>query len=212
MQLSPLRIAILTGSTRPGRNGEAVARWVYQLAQRRSDARFDLVDILDYELPLLNEPLPPSAGRYTEPHTKVWAAKIASFDGYVFVTPEYNHGIPAALKNAIDFLHAEWNNKAAGFVSYGGRAGGTRAVEHLRLVLAELMVATVRAQVALSVLYDFENQTAFKPLPHHQTDLSTMLDQLVSWAAALKSVRKPSPAIAPTAAPRGNNTPANGPA
>jgi NAD(P)H-dependent FMN reductase len=130
-----LKIGIILGSTRPGRNGEAVAKWVYEIAQKRTDAEFELVDIKDFNLPLLDEPVPPSMGQYSKPHTKAWAAKIGSFDGYVFVTPEYNHGISGALKNAIDFLFGEWNNKAAGFVSYGG-AGGARAVEQLRLVLA----------------------------------------------------------------------------
>lgn len=122
-----LKIAIIIGSTRPGRNGEAVAKWVYEIAQKRTDAEFELVDIKDFNLPLLDEPVPPSMGQYSKPHTKKWAAKIGSFDGYVFVAPEYNHGISGALKNAIDFLFAEWNNKAAGFVSYGS-VGGVRAV------------------------------------------------------------------------------------
>ena len=143
--MSPLKIAIVTGSTRPGRNNEAVAHWVHKLASQRPDDHHELVDIADYKLPLLDEPMPPALGNYTKPHTKAWAQKIASFDGYVFVTPEYNHGIPAALKNAIDFLNREWHNKAAGFVSYGASASGSRAVEHLRVVLAELMVATVRS-------------------------------------------------------------------
>jgi NAD(P)H-dependent FMN reductase len=99
-----LKIAIIIGSTRPGRNGEAVAKWVYEVAQKRSDAEFELVDIKDFDLPLLDEPMPPVMGQYSKPHTKVWAAKIDSFDGYVFVTPEYNHGTSGALKNAIDFL------------------------------------------------------------------------------------------------------------
>src|SRR4051812_11516294 len=129
-----VRIAIIVGSTRPGRNGEAVARWVHDIAARRKDAEFELVDIKSFDLPLLDEPVPPSMGKYTKPHTKAWAAKIDSFDGYVFVTAEYNHGPSGALKNAIDFLYREWNNKAAAFVSYGS-AGGARAVEQLRLVL-----------------------------------------------------------------------------
>jgi NAD(P)H-dependent FMN reductase len=112
-----LKLAIIIGSTRPNRVGESVARWVYQIAQQRRDAEFELVDIRDFNLPLLDEPVPPSQGNYSQPHTKAWAAKIGSFDAYVFVTPEYNHGIAGALKNAIDFLYAEWNNKAAGFVS-----------------------------------------------------------------------------------------------
>src|SRR3989442_15786683 len=127
--MKALRIAIILGSTRPGRNGEAVAKWVYEIAKKRSDAEFELVDIKDFNLPLLDEPVPPSMGQYSKPHTKAWAAKIGSFDGYVFVTPEDNHGISGALKNAIDFLFAEWNNKAAGFVSYGGGGRG-RAVRH----------------------------------------------------------------------------------
>src|SRR5256884_6324106 len=101
-------------------------------------------------------------GQYSKPHTKVWAAKSGSFDAFVFVTPEYNHGTSGALKNAIDFLFAEWNNKVAGFVGYGS-AGGVRAVEQLRLVLAEVQVATVRNQVGLSLFTDFENFTTFNP-------------------------------------------------
>jgi len=101
---------------------------------------------------------------------------------------EYNHGIPGALKNAIDFLFAEWNHKAAGFVSYGG-AGGARAVEQLRLVLAEVHVATVRAQVLLSLMIDFENFTTFKPGPQHEQFVETVLDQVVAWGGALKQLR-----------------------
>src|SRR2546430_1125876 len=127
-----LKIAIILGSTRPGRNGEAVAKWVHEIADKRSDAEFELVDIKDYNLPLLDEPVPPIMGQYSQPHTKAWAAKIGSFDGYVFVAPEYNHGISGALKNAIDFLFAEWNNNAAGFVSYRG-AGGADAVHPPRV-------------------------------------------------------------------------------
>src|SRR5205814_3953697 len=131
-------------------NGEAVAKWVNEIAQKRKDAAFELVDLKDLNLPLLDEPVPPSMGQYSKSHTKRWAAKIDSFDGFVFVTAEYNHGIPGALKNAIDFVFREWNNKAAGFVSYGS-AGGARAVEQLRQVLAEVQIATVRNQVLLSL-------------------------------------------------------------
>src|SRR6185312_10677 len=184
-----LKLAIIIGSTRPGRVGESVARWVYELARKRSDAAFELVDIADFNLPLLDEPIPPSQGKYSKEHTKKWAAKIASFDGFVFVTPEYNHSICGALKNAIDFLFREWNNKAAGFVGYGS-AGGVRAVEHLRLVMAEVQVATVRNQVALSLFTDFENFTTFKPDPRHEKSLGGMLDQLVAWGGALKGLRR----------------------
>jgi NAD(P)H-dependent FMN reductase len=183
-----LKIAIILGSTRPGRNGEAVAKWVYEIAQKRSDADFELVDIKDFDLPLLDEPVPPSRGQYTMDHTKVWSAKIDSFDAYVFVTPEYNHGTSGALKNAIDFLYKEWNNKAAGFVGYGS-ALGARAVESLRLVMGELQVADVRAHVGLSLFSDFENFSVFKPGDHHQASVNAMLDQTIAWGGALKTLR-----------------------
>jgi len=171
-----LRIGIIVGSTRPGRKADAVAKWVYEFARTRSDAEFEIVDVADFNLPLLDEAIPPLMAKYQNAHTLAWSAKnfnlplldeaipplmakyqnahtlawsakIAEFDGYVFVTPEYNHGTSGALKNAIDFLWKEWNQKAAGFVSYGG-AGGARAAEQLRLVMGELMVADVRAQVS----------------------------------------------------------------
>jgi NAD(P)H-dependent FMN reductase len=184
-----IKLAIVIGSTRPGRKAEAVARWVHSIATKRSDAEFELVDIKDFNLPLLDEPMPPAMGQYSQPHTKAWAAKVDAFDAYVFVTPEYNHGTSGALKNAIDYLYREWNNKAAGFVSYGG-AGGTRAVEQLRLVMGELLVADVRAQVALSLFTDFENFSTFKPAPTHEKSVNIMLDQVVAWGGALKTLRQ----------------------
>jgi len=184
-----LKIAIVTGSTRPGRNNESVANWVHRVAKERKDAAFELVDIASYNLPLLDEPMPPVFAQYSHEHTKAWSDKIASFDAYVFVTPEYNHGTSGALKNAIDYLYREWNNKAAGFVSYGGHAGGARAVEQLRLIMAEVMVATVRAQVLLSLLTDFENFKTFKPGPQREKELHAMIDQVVAWGGALKELR-----------------------
>ncbi|HEU4602735.1 MAG TPA: NAD(P)H-dependent oxidoreductase [Steroidobacteraceae bacterium] len=183
------RIGIILGSTRPNRNGEAVARWVFEQSKKRKDAEFELVDIKDFNLPLLDEPRPPSLGNYAQPHTKRWAEKIASFDGFVFVTPEYNHGTSAALKNALDFLFAEWNDKAAGFVSYGSM-GGARAVEQLRANLSELKMAHVRAQVMFSLFTDFENMSVFKPDPRHDAEAQTLFDQVISWANALKAVRE----------------------
>ncbi|MFJ9917563.1 NADPH-dependent FMN reductase [Actinacidiphila glaucinigra] len=182
------KIAIILGSTRPGRNGAAVADWILDIAKQRSDAEFELVDLADHPLPLLDEALPPSLGQYQNDHTKAWASRIAEFDGYVFVTPEYNHSTTGALKNAIDYLYAEWNNKAAGFVGYGAD-GGVRAVEHLRLIASELQIVTVRAQVALSLLADFENYSVFKPGPHHRATAEAMLDQLVSWSKAMQPLR-----------------------
>ena len=183
------RIGIILGSTRPGRNGEQVARWVLEQASRRTDATFELIDLLDYPLPHLDEPLPPSMGQYQNSHTQEWAAKIASYDGFVMVTPEYNHGTSGVLKNAIDYLYAEWNNKAVGFVAYGA-VGGARAIEHLRLVAGELKMADVRTGVALSLFSDFEDFSRIKPGPHQLQALTTMFDELLAWSAALTPLRQ----------------------
>ena len=183
------KIGIILGSTRPNRNGEQVARWVHEVASRRGDAQFELVDLRDYPLPHLDEPLPPSMGQYHNEHTRQWAEKIASFDGFVFVTPEYNHGTSGVLKNAIDYLYAEWNNKAAGFVSYGA-VGGARAAEHLRLVAGELQMADVRQQVALSLLTEFENFTVFRPGDYNLAALDILLDQVIAWSTALAPLRR----------------------
>jgi NAD(P)H-dependent FMN reductase len=184
-----LKIGIILGSTRPGRLGEQVAKWVYEYALQRKDAEYELIDIKDYNLPLLDEPIPPSMGKYSKEHTIKWSKKIESFDAFVFVTGEYNHSVPGTLKNAIDFLYREWNNKAAGFVSYGS-AGGVRSVEHLRGIMAELQIADVRGTVFLSLTEDFENYHLFKPRAHHEKSLSVLFEQLVAWGTAMKTVRK----------------------
>jgi NAD(P)H-dependent FMN reductase len=194
-----VQIAIIVGSTRPGRRGRVVAEWVAaQAAREQPAAGFDIVDLADFALPMLDEQQPAVFGRYGNAHTVHWAETVARFDGFVFVTPEYNHSIPAALKNALDFLYAEWNNKAAGFVGYGLH-GATRAIEHLRLILAELRVATVRTQVALSLHQDFTFSDAaepgeFGPGPHQDQALTAMLDEVVAWSRALIQVRAGDPA------------------
>jgi NAD(P)H-dependent FMN reductase len=183
-----LKIGIIIGSTRPGRKAEAIAGWVLDIASKRSDATFEIVDIKDFNLPLLDEPMPPAMGQYTQPHTKRWAARIDQFDGFVFVTPEYNHGPSGALKNAIDFLYREWNNKSVGFVGYGGN-GGARAVEILRQVVSNVELADVRAQVGLSLFHDFADFTTFQPGSHLEQSVTGMLDQVVAWGGALKPLR-----------------------
>lgn len=184
-----IRIGIILGSTRPNRNGEQVAGWVLDHAKQRGDAEFDLVDLRDYPLPHLDEPVPPSMGQYQNDHTKQWAAKISSFDGFVIVTPEYNHSTSGVLKNAIDYLFAEWNNKAVGFVSYGS-VGGARAVEHLRLIAGELKMADVRQQVTLALSTEFENYSVFKPGAYQAPQLTTLLDEVVAWSTALATLRQ----------------------
>jgi NAD(P)H-dependent FMN reductase len=195
-----LEIAVVVGSTRPGRRGPMVAEWVMETlaqhpaAQPGGPASLHLVDLAEFDLPLLDEPLPAMFGQYQGERTRAWAHAVAGFDAFVFVTPEYNHSLPAGLKNAIDLLWAEWNDKAAGFVSYGGQ-GGTRAVEHLRQVLAEMKVAGVRSQVALSVFDDFiitdpTEPGELTPRAHHGAVLTEMFDELVAWAGALQGLRR----------------------
>ena len=183
------RIGIILGSTRPGRRGEPVAKWVFEAASARPDADFELIDLADYPLPHLDEPLPASMGQYQNEHTREWSATISRFDGFVFVTPEYNHSTSGVLKNAIDFLYAEWNNKAMGVVSYGV-VGGARAAEHLRLIAGELQMAAVRTNVALSLFTEFENFTEFKPTAQQSQVLSTLLDQVIAWSQALAPLRQ----------------------
>jgi NAD(P)H-dependent FMN reductase len=180
-------IAIIVGSTRPGRSADVVARWVHDIATQRDDASFEVLDLVDFNLPMLDEPLPPMSGQVRHEHTRAWAAAIGACDGYVFVTPEYNHSTSGALKNAIDFLYAEWNDKACGFVSYGVD-GGQRAVEHLRLIAGELKLADVRAQVGLNRftaivdgVVEVDDRT--------RELLATMLGEVVAWSDALQRLR-----------------------
>ena len=183
------RIAIILGSTRPGRRGERVAHWVMDQARQRTDAEFELIDLVDYPLPHLDEPLPPNMGHYQNPHTQDWAATIGRFDGFVFVTPEYNHSTSGVLKNAIDYVYAEWNNKAMGVVSYGA-TGGIRAAEHLRLIAGELQMADVRTNVALSLFTDFTDFTDLTPVAHQSEALDTLLEQVIAWSQALAPLRQ----------------------
>lgn len=181
------KIAIILGSTRPDRKGAAVADWVYKAAASRP-ASYDVIDLRDVDLPFLDEATPPSMGRYEHDHTKAWAEQVDQYDGYIFVTPEYNHSTSGALKNAIDFVYREWNNKAAAFVGYGS-LGGSRAIEHLRAIASELQIAHVRQQVSLSLFEDWKDFTEFQPGPQHEEGLETLFDQLESWAGALRTVR-----------------------
>lgn len=189
-----LRIGVVVGSTRPGRRGDQVAEWVAAASRAHVPAvDVEVVDVAAQGLPLLDEPVPAAIGDYRNPHTRAWSDVVRRFDGFVFVVPEYNHSAPAAVKNAIDYLFTEWNDKAAGFVGYGLH-GGVRAVEHLRGALAEVKVACVRSQVALSLFTDFaiDDMTApgtFTPAEHHTAQLQRTVDEVVSWSAALRAVR-----------------------
>ena len=189
------KIAIITGSTRPGRVNDSVANWVAAELAARTDATFEVVDIADFNLPLLDEAYPAAYQNYQADHTKAWSAKISEFDGYIFVANEYNHTVSSALANALSYLNVEFNNKAAGIVSYGSM-GGVRAAEHLRNMLAELQVAVVRNQVMFSLFTDFENFSEFKPTEQNAGTLAPMTDQLVLWAQGFATIRTPQNAAA----------------
>ncbi len=186
-----MRIAIIVGSTRPGRKGSGVGRWVHDLALRRAstDVTYDLVELADQALPLLDEAVDAGAANrdYERESTRAWSRLIDGYDGFVFVTPEYNHGVPAAMKNAVDLLYPEWNNKAVGFVGYGFD-GGTRAVEQWRTICSAVVMFTVRSQVALQNFADFEGNE-FRPQERRAAGLSRLLDQLEAATAAIRTLR-----------------------
>ncbi|MEH7381189.1 NADPH-dependent FMN reductase [Bacillus sp. JJ1533] len=180
MSNEKLNIGIILGSTRQGRVSPQVGAWVKEIADKRGDANYEIVDIADFKLPFL--------GEADAPGIAAWNEKLANLDGFVFIVQEYNHSITGALKNALDLAREAWNNKAAGIVSYGS-TGGARAAEHLRGIMGELMIADVRTHPTLSLFTDFENGSEFKPQDLHLDNVNLMLDQVVSWSGALKTVR-----------------------
>lgn len=188
---SPLRLGIIIGSTRQGRFADKPARWLLELATQRTDLAVELVDLRDYALPFFDEPKSPLRAPSQHPVALQWAAKVASLDAFVFVTGEYNHSIPASLKNALDYLYAEWNRKPAAYVSYGN-AGGARGVEQLRLMLIELQVAPLRAAVHI-VRNEFMDlvlaKKSFADFPHLEQAANVMLDDISWWAHALRAAR-----------------------
>ncbi|WP_339273936.1 NADPH-dependent FMN reductase [Paenibacillus sp. FSL W8-0426] len=179
--MTKLNIGIILGSTREGRVSPQVGAWVKEIADKRGDANYEIVDISDYQLPFLGT----TDG--SEPGIAAWNQKLNELDGFVFIVQEYNHSITGALKNALDFAREAWNNKAAGIVSYGS-TGGARAAEHLRGIMGELLIADVRVHPTLSLFTDFENG-AFKPQALHLDNVNAMLDQVNAWSGALKTLR-----------------------
>ncbi|VEU82097.1 NADPH-dependent FMN reductase [Acholeplasma hippikon] len=181
-----MKIGIIIGTIREGRVGASVGKWVYDFAANRNDegVTYELVDLKDYSLPLLGVAPTEQQGAAIG----AWSAKMASFDGYVFVTGEYNRSIPGAFKNALDFLKPELANKPVGYVGYGG-LGGTFAIAALRVSNAQQQLAGVRTMVNFSLMADFENFTVFKPQPYHAMNMNGMLDELLVWAKAFKTIR-----------------------
>ncbi len=188
-------ISVIVGSTRQGRFSERPAQWVLQHLQKRDGIDARLLDLRDFPMPFFDQPLPPAmAGRapYQNEVVKRWTAEIAASDGFVFVTPEYNYGTSAVLKNAIDWVYPEWNRKAAAFVGFGA-AMGARAIQQLRETMIEVQIAPVRSSVHIPVATlwaHFQAGDVEKGLAELGTQVQTMIDDLLWWTAALKTARR----------------------
>jgi len=189
-RVEPPLIQIVVASTRDGRRGERVAAWFAAIAEARDDMRCELVDLLAWDLPWYRDAVVPPRGEYSDPATLRWAAKVAEGDGYVLVTPEYNHGYPAALKNALDLLYAEWNHKPVTFVTYGGSAGGVRAAEQLVQVAVELKMAPLRPQVHIPMAGRIFGRDGSGEVDRRHLDAAGVaLRELAWWARALREAR-----------------------
>jgi NAD(P)H-dependent FMN reductase len=189
--MSKPKIGIIIGSTRPNRFADKPAKWIADIAAKRSDLDFEVVDLRDYPMPFFNEAVSPAWGPSTDEAAKRWQQKVASLDGYIFIAAEYNRGPTAVLKNALDYAYKEWNNKPVAFVAYGG-TGGARAVEQLRLNAVELQMAPTRHAVHI-LLPDFlavlQQGKNLAEIEHLNQSAAQLLDQFAWWAKALKSAR-----------------------
>ncbi len=192
------KILVILGSTRQGRQGENVARWLMGQLALRSDADFELVDLRDYPLPFYDSPVPPALGQYG-PETQRWAEKVGSADGYIIIVPEYNHSFPAVLKNALDHLYREWHRKPVAFVSYGAGAAGYRAVEQLRQIAVELQMVPIREQVGIPFVWAAFDEAGALTQRGIEQAVSRMVDDLLWWARALMAARSADLALAPSA-------------
>jgi NAD(P)H-dependent FMN reductase len=187
--MSTLKIKVIVGSTRPNRFSEKPAHWIFEIAKKRSDLDIELLDLRDYPLPLFEEPLPPGLAKdsYTNPAVVKWREKIREGDGFIIVTPEYNHGYPAVLKNALDYTYYAWARKAVAFVSWGG-VGGARGVEQLRAVTIELDMAPIRHAIHIPNPWFIQDMSGIDTEANQQA-AKLLLDNLTWWTAALKSAR-----------------------
>lgn len=183
------RIQVILGSTREGRAGDKVARWFVDLAAQRSDVEIELVDLRDFPLPFFDSPVSPKRALSDDPRVRAWAAKVDEADGYVFVTPEYNYGYPAVLKNAVDHIYYQWNDKPVGFVGYGGVAGGIRAVQQLRQVVVELGLAQVRTQVLIPKVFAAFDDAGQPVDAMHAKTAAALLDEVADWARMFQARR-----------------------
>ena len=185
------RLNVVVASTRPGRVGPRIADWVIEMANDHGAFDVHRVDLAEIDLPLFNEPKHPRFGEYSHDHTRAWSALTAAADAFVFVMPEYNFGFTAPLKNAIDYLHHEWRYKPVGFVSYGGVAAGTRAVQMIKPVLTALKMTPVNEAVPIRLADVLEPDGTVMPTAAMKDGVLAMLDELRRVAAALAVLRDP---------------------
>jgi NAD(P)H-dependent FMN reductase len=184
------KLKIISGSNRPGRFNPQPTAWIESLAKMIPGVEVEVLDLAEINLPFLDETKPPMYGQYDHDHTKAWAAKIADADGFVFVTPEYNHTYPAVLKNAIDYLFTEWNNKPVAFVSYGAVSGGMRAADHLRSLASVLNMFALREQVLIPNYWGGLNDAGEYQFTDEQAGAANeMLKKLAFWADEMKASR-----------------------
>ncbi len=182
---------IVIASTRPGRGGWPVAQWFVSRAGGHGGFDVEVLDLVEFKLPLLDEPNHPRLRRYVNPHTHQWSEQVGAADAFVFVTPEYNHGYPASLKNAIDYLHHEWRFKPVGFVSYGGVAAGTRSVEQLQQVVTAVKLFPLIEQVNIPFYQQFlDDEGVLQANEVMEQAAGALLDQLVRMEAALRPLRE----------------------
>jgi NAD(P)H-dependent FMN reductase len=184
------RLAIVIGSTRPGRVGPIFAQWLEGIVREHGKFEPVLADLATFDLPLLDEPHHPRLGKYEKAHTKAWSQAVDAADAFVFVTPEYNYFAPPAIVNAVDYLSREWNHKPASFLSYGGVSGGLRSVQSLKPLLTTVKVMPIPEAVALpTYAAHLDEKRNFKPGEPVVASAKTMLDELFRWSVALKPMR-----------------------
>ena len=187
-------LKIITASTRPGRKGPALANWIFDLAKKHTEFTVELLDLAEINLPFLDEPNHPRFQKYTKEHTKKWSATIAAADAFIFVTPEYNFGYPASLKNALDFLYNEWTYKPVAFVSYGGIAGGTRSMQALKQVISAMNMVPVLEAVNVPFFTKYiDEQNKFNADETIQKSAEGMLKELGRWTETLQQMRNKKP-------------------
>lgn len=184
-----VKIMVIIGSTRPNRAGPAVADWIMQLSKNFADTQFELVDLKELNLPFLDEPELPMLRHYAQEHTKKWGAMVDAADGFIWVHPEYNHGVNAALKNALDFVWQEWNDKPVALVGYGSAAGGARAGEQLRLIAAGLKMFDLRADIVLPNYQQYMHDGTFVASEGHTQAAQAILKELIFWSGHMQKAR-----------------------